>query len=348
MKVEDEFHRDMIEAADRCKREFGYNPTYWLRMIGDYGAVEAAKRLLRGLRASDGFTRLWEEGRLDLSVEFFVLLPQYAPRFTDEERAEARRRLELYEFDVDRRLHGREVPEGPAPPEELIEPRATRASSDAVEAPIVRPVVPPGAANTIWPTVSDLERARHLFGRHEPRDVFYRAATDLVEMALRGQSSVAVSEALAILLQTWNRAYYQYRKPDMVEHFGQLDEVLAKHQTWLAEVRNRHIDSFDTSDGERVRQVFEDFEAVLGPVGAAKALHLLAPQFLPLWDRAITVAYGIELGRAGTNGSRYLRFMRVVREQSVRLGGDAAVGRNVLKALDEYNYCRFSKGWLSP
>jgi len=100
VSLADEFERDMRDGVRRC-REFGYNPTYWQKMMGEHGAVGAAKLLLRGSRASDGFTRLWEERHLDLSVEFFILVPKYADLFTAEERAEARRRLELYEFDVD-------------------------------------------------------------------------------------------------------------------------------------------------------------------------------------------------------------------------------------------------------
>jgi hypothetical protein len=90
MSLADDFERDMRDGVRRC-REFGYNPTYWQRMISEDGAINAAKRLLKGSRASDGFTRLWEEGRLDLSVEFFILLPKYADLFTPGERNEARR-----------------------------------------------------------------------------------------------------------------------------------------------------------------------------------------------------------------------------------------------------------------
>lgn len=94
-----DFERDMIAGAKQCK-EFGYNPTYWLRMVGDHRGVGAAKRLLAGRSASDGFTRLWEEGRLDLSVEYFVLLPKYAPLFEPHEREQARLRLEAYGFNT--------------------------------------------------------------------------------------------------------------------------------------------------------------------------------------------------------------------------------------------------------
>lgn len=210
MGPEEAFHRRMLQAADQCKREFGYNPTYWVRMIAEHGAVEAAKRLLRGARASDGFTRLWEEGRLDLSVEFCVLLPEYALLFTDDECAEARRRLELYEFDVDEALRSRHVVEARPPLGDQGKPEAILARSEEVpEAPVVMPVA--GPEKGIWPTLADLDTAHQLFGQYEPRDVFYRAATDLVRMVLAGESSVTLSEALAVLLQTWNRAYYQYR-----------------------------------------------------------------------------------------------------------------------------------------
>ncbi len=39
-----------------------------------------------------------EEKRLDLSVEFFVLLPEYESLFSEGERAEAKRRLAAYGF----------------------------------------------------------------------------------------------------------------------------------------------------------------------------------------------------------------------------------------------------------
>jgi hypothetical protein len=66
---------------------------------------------------------------------------------------------------------------------------------------------------------------------------------------------------------------------------------------------------------------------------------------MPLWDRTIAESYGLPLGPVGTNASRYVRLVEVVRRQSARLGGEATLGRNVVKAIDEYNYCHFTKGW---
>ena len=63
-------------------------------------------------------------------------------------------------------------------------------------------------------TTDGVKKARKAFEAREPRGLFYRAATELVVLALRGATSLTVAEALAVLLQTWNKAYYQYRKFD--------------------------------------------------------------------------------------------------------------------------------------
>lgn len=100
-ETERHFHLDMLAGAERLKREIGYNPTRFHQMIANYGGVGAAKALLTGADYSDGFTKLWEHKRLDVSVEAFVLLPWYEGLFSNEEKEAARRRLTLHGFDVD-------------------------------------------------------------------------------------------------------------------------------------------------------------------------------------------------------------------------------------------------------
>jgi len=195
------------------------------------------------------------------------------------------------------------------------------------------------------PTRKELDSARRTFRKYESRDVFYRAATDLVSLALKGETSINVAEALAVLLQTWNRSYYRFH-PATAQHFEALEAVLTKDAVWLADVRDRSIDSFGSEDEAALIATFDDFESVLGPVGAAKALHLLAPNFLPLWDREIARIYGLQLARTGLNGPRYVRMIRTVQGQVERLGGVDAVEGNPLKRIDEYNYCHYTKSWM--
>ena len=198
---------------------------------------------------------------------------------------------------------------------------------------------------TQMPSIQDLKKARQVFETNEPRDLFYRAAIDLVALSLEGKTSLSVAESLAVLLQTWNKMFYQYRKFDN-QHFVDIERLISDYYSALMRYRQRSIVSFNQADEEQIIPIFRDFEAVLGPVGAAKCLHLLAPLFFPLWDRAIAKAYGCRLQKQGKNAEIYCRFMRIVKEQVEHLGGHGAVGRNPLKALDEYNYCKFTKRWI--
>jgi hypothetical protein len=190
---------------------------------------------------------------------------------------------------------------------------------------------------------SDIKRAHSAFRSNEPRDLFYRAATELVRLAIDKKISLAVTEALAVLLQSWNRAYYRYHRSNTKRDFNKMQSLYRKHSKALALYRRRKIDSFVGSEAAAVCCLFTEFERVLGPVGAAKALHLLAPNFFPLWDRAIAHAYHATLGKVGTNGKRYATFMEIARCQYVVLNDKCTA---TLKLIDEYNYCKFTTHWL--
>ena len=106
-RAEVEFHREVVVGTDRLKREIGYNPIRFNQMVDKYDGAEAVRHLLRGRDASDGFTTLWEAGRLEMSAEAAALLPWYEELFTATELAVARRRLIEHKFDVDAFLRTR-------------------------------------------------------------------------------------------------------------------------------------------------------------------------------------------------------------------------------------------------
>lgn len=194
------------------------------------------------------------------------------------------------------------------------------------------------------PTLDQLEKARTCFEAYEPRDLFYRAATELVSLALQGKTELSVGEAIAVLLKSWNAQYYRFHGFN-AQHFNAIDNVIAIHRAALDAYRSRSIISMNTEDSDTIGKLFKDFELVLGPVGAAKALHLLAPEFFPLWDREIAKGHGIYLANAGQNGSKYVDFMKIAvsKIQNVCPPSDL---KTILKCIDELNYCRFTKGWI--
>jgi len=97
--LETRFHSAMLNIYHRAKRECSYNATRFLGMIAEHGGLETARILLHAKTVSDGYTALWERGRLNLTVEALVLQPEWSELFTDEERDTARKRLRDYGYN---------------------------------------------------------------------------------------------------------------------------------------------------------------------------------------------------------------------------------------------------------
>ncbi|MDR3600473.1 MAG: hypothetical protein P4L49_08355 [Desulfosporosinus sp.] len=92
------FHDAMIDIYLRAKRECKYTASRFLQMVTEKGGIEAARALIQKDGGTEGFTKLWELRRLDLSVEALVLQEQYRELFTDQERTLCRDRLEKYGY----------------------------------------------------------------------------------------------------------------------------------------------------------------------------------------------------------------------------------------------------------
>jgi hypothetical protein len=91
--LEAAFHQTMLDGYHQLAK-LGYRATYFLRMVQELGGVQAARQLANQEGSSEGFTRMWEMGRLDLSAEALMLKPEYRDLFTDQERRRARQNLD--------------------------------------------------------------------------------------------------------------------------------------------------------------------------------------------------------------------------------------------------------------
>jgi hypothetical protein len=204
---------------------------------------------------------------------------------------------------------------------------------------------------TRYPTAAEFQDGCRAFRAREKRDAMYRVATFLVEHNWGKPADMA--DALGVLLLTWNQAFYRYGSLD----FENLERCLVDHQQQLRAFRRRPISSYTAADDPEIRTLFEAFLIALqlsdgpkkgtgSPVSVAKALHLLAPGFFPLWDARIAKAYGCRYAARPADG--YLRFLRSAKEMAKALEGRVALpkGKTLLKAIDEYNYAKFTKKWV--
>ena len=98
--LERKFHNAMIDGYRKADKECGYRATRFLQMLGEKGGVKTAKELISKDGGTEGFLKLWQFGRLDLSVEALVQQEQFRELFTNEELLMCKERLEKYGYEV--------------------------------------------------------------------------------------------------------------------------------------------------------------------------------------------------------------------------------------------------------
>ena len=91
--LEEAFHHEMLKVYEQAKAECKYKASRFLQTVNERGGLNAAKSLLASNHHPEGLTRLWQEGRLDISMEATVLREPWNTLFTDEELNIARKRL---------------------------------------------------------------------------------------------------------------------------------------------------------------------------------------------------------------------------------------------------------------
>ena len=92
--LEAQFHQEMLNVYHRAKSECRYSANRFLEMVTDHGGLAAAKQLLASKHHPEGLTRLWQEKRLDISMEALVLRDPWRTLFSQEELRVARKRLD--------------------------------------------------------------------------------------------------------------------------------------------------------------------------------------------------------------------------------------------------------------
>lgn len=92
--LEKSFDGEMRNIYQRALSECQYRATRFLNTINEHGGYAAARQLLASPKYSEGLTKLWELGRLDISMEALVLKAPWKTLFTEQELQIARKRLQ--------------------------------------------------------------------------------------------------------------------------------------------------------------------------------------------------------------------------------------------------------------
>jgi uncharacterized protein YwbE len=124
---------------------------------------------------------------------------------------------------------------------------------------------------------------------------------------------------------------------------GQAVEFVADSQKDSIEIR---ISGLGPEEREKLYSLDKQMKIVKrSPVSVSKALHLLAPNFFPLWDDKIARHYGCYYDV--DPAIKYIFFSKTMKTLADRVQGYTnRPDRTVLKLIDEYNYSKYTQGWI--
>ena len=207
-----------------------------------------------------------------------------------------------------------------------------------------------------WELISE---AHNKYLEEEPRDAMYRVSMRLIEQ--NWENDEEISEALGVLLLTWNSAFYRYGNLN----FDLIQEAISKNKRRLYKLRKTSILKHSEYAMGNIEEIYKHLLVALkntgkmgnknegketySPVSVAKALHLLCPNFFPLWDDKIAIGYGCRWYNSIISFDKYWKFIRLTACQVKKLESERSAGNHgtkvgTLKLVDEYNYVHFTKG----
>ena len=156
----------------------------------------------------------------------------------------------------------------------------------------------------------------------------------------------AMAKGVERIIRGWNRFFANF-------DFDGLVNCIENSLENLKDFRNRDISNLSEADNDIIERMFNHFIEALkrksdgrkSAVSVAKALSVLAPDFFPLWDDKIARAYGCYYGFNPTE--KYISFCKIMRwiTKEVKDYIESS-NKSILKLLDEYNYSKYTNGWI--
>lgn len=196
------------------------------------------------------------------------------------------------------------------------------------------------------PSEKEFCKGYEAYNQNEKRGpVYFEALENVTE---NWGNAELMARGIQRLIRSWNRFYANFSFSDLT-HF--MDDNIEE----LSRYGDRHILSLSEANNDAISQLFQKLlqalkrerDGALSPVSVAKAFGLLTPNFLPIWDSTIAYRYDC-MYFSDMAELPYLRFcykMKMISER-VQHYVPHPDDRALLKRIDEYNYAKFTMGWI--
>lgn len=117
-----------------------------------------------------------------------------------------------------------------------------------------------------------------------------------------------------------------------------LPSVLKKYFNKLQTFQGKPLENEDIEKWEKdIKAIYQDIREIVGPTSSSKILHLICPDFFPLWDSNIRKQVGV-----GDKEKGYYEFMKETKgflDRYANVLGELAVNydnKSKLRLIDEY------------
>lgn len=97
-QIELELFNDMVNIYREADVQCDYKQAGFLQNLQVKGAIVTAKEIINASEVTEGFTKLVECNRLDLSVEALIAKDKYKELFTAQERKICLKRLKAHGY----------------------------------------------------------------------------------------------------------------------------------------------------------------------------------------------------------------------------------------------------------
>lgn len=197
------------------------------------------------------------------------------------------------------------------------------------------------------PSKEEFNKGIEEYEKNEKYDATYNVAKFYVSHFWGNPSDMA--DGLAVLLLTWNQAFYRFGSYD----FNKLQNCIADNIPKLNSFRNRDISTLSSDDEKEIKDLFANFLEALkidsgkkmgtkSPVAVAKALHLLAPDFFPPWDYEIAQNYKCDY--TVNPAEKYVSFCKIIKNMADKVKDYInRPDKTLCKLIDEYNYSKYTE-----
>lgn len=178
--------------------------------------------------------------------------------------------------------------------------------------------------------IEELNEGCKKYKESEGRESFYNVALEIVDKY--------PLHASIIILATWNVSRFRFMVSNP-QNLEDLKVAIKRSGPLFQSIKNR---KFQTTNLDDIKNTITEIYSILSKVkgveytGASKVMHLLHRNLFIMWDTNIRKGYGFS-----TDVEDYFNFLKSMQKEVKNIEWKNKI-KTLAKAIDEYNYVKFS------